>query len=85
MGSMFRNLLALRQISQRTLYTSTRKSLQNKVPEKQKIFQADNELPVHLKGGLSDGVMYRITMIIATFGAGYCLFEIGKASFPQKK
>ncbi|XP_068135477.1 cytochrome c oxidase subunit 7A2, mitochondrial [Hyperolius riggenbachi] len=80
---MFRNLLALRQISQRTISTSTRKSLQNKVPEKQKLFQADNDIPVHLKGGLGDVMLYRITMGLTIAGTGYAVYELFKASFPQ--
>ncbi|XP_063772895.1 cytochrome c oxidase subunit 7A2, mitochondrial [Pseudophryne corroboree] len=84
-STMFRNLLALRPISQRTFSTSTRKSLQNKVAEKQKLFQEDNGLPVHLKAGLSDALMYRLTMGITLFGTLYSIFEIVKASLPQKQ
>ncbi|XP_073482921.1 cytochrome c oxidase subunit 7A2, mitochondrial [Aquarana catesbeiana] len=85
MGSMFRNVLALRQISQRSLTTSTRKSVQNRVAEKQKVFQEDNGVPVHLKAGISDVLLYRVTMLLTIIGTGYSLFEIGRASFPQKK
>ncbi|XP_077343500.1 cytochrome c oxidase subunit 7A2, mitochondrial [Lithobates pipiens] len=85
MGSMFRNVLALRQISQRSLTTSTRKSVQNRVAEHQKLFQEDNGVPVHLKAGFRDVLLYRLTMLISFFGAGYSIYEIGKASFPQKK
>lgn len=82
---MFRNVLALRQISQRSLTTSTRKSVQNRVAEKQKVFQEDNGVPVHLKAGISDVLLYRVTMLLTIIGTGYSLFEIGRASFPQKK
>ncbi|KAM9315837.1 cytochrome c oxidase subunit 7A2, mitochondrial [Gastrophryne carolinensis] len=82
---MYRNLLALRQISQRTLSTSTRRSLQNKVPEKQKLFQEDNGVPVHLKAGFGDVFLYRVTMGLTIVGVGYCLYEIVKAALPQKK
>ncbi|XP_040205901.1 cytochrome c oxidase subunit 7A2, mitochondrial [Rana temporaria] len=85
MGSMFRNVLALRQISQRSLTTSTRKSVQNRVAEKQKLFQEDNGVPVHLKAGLSDALLYRLTMLLTVVGAGYSIYEIGKASLPRKK
>uniref|UniRef100_A0A4W2E8Z9 Transmembrane protein 30A n=2 Tax=Bos TaxID=9903 RepID=A0A4W2E8Z9_BOBOX len=36
---MLRNLLALRQIAKRTISTSSRRQFENKVPEKQKLFQ----------------------------------------------
>ncbi|KAI2542945.1 cytochrome c oxidase subunit 7A2 [Homo sapiens] len=36
---MLRNLLALRQIGQRTISTASRRHFKNKVPEKQKLFQ----------------------------------------------
>ncbi|XP_072264632.1 cytochrome c oxidase subunit 7A2, mitochondrial [Pyxicephalus adspersus] len=82
---MFRNLLALRQISQRTLSTSSRRSVQNKVAEKQKLFQEDNGIPVHLKAGVGDVLLYRLTMVMTVLGVGYCVYEIGKAALPQKK
>ncbi|EDL26417.1 cytochrome c oxidase, subunit VIIa 2, isoform CRA_b [Mus musculus] len=56
---MLRNLLALRQIAQRTISTTSRRHFENKVPEKQKLFQEDNGMPVHLKGGASDALLYR--------------------------
>ncbi|KAM3930172.1 cytochrome c oxidase subunit 7A2, mitochondrial [Leptodactylus fuscus] len=82
---MFRNLQALRQVSQRTFSSSTRRSLENKVPEKQKLFQEDNGIPVHLKAGTGDVLLYRLTMGLTVFGTGYSLFEIFKASFPKKQ
>lgn len=36
---MLRNLLALRQIAQRTIGTTSRRQIENKVLEKQKLFQ----------------------------------------------
>lgn len=51
---MLRNLLALRQIAKRTKSTASRRQFENKVPEKQKLFQEDNGIPVHLKGGIAD-------------------------------
>ncbi|XP_071998212.1 cytochrome c oxidase subunit 7A2, mitochondrial [Engystomops pustulosus] len=82
---MFRHLQALRQVSQRTISSSSRRSLQNKVPEKQKLFQEDNGVPVHLKAGTGDLLLYRLTMALTVFGTGYALFEIVKASFPKKQ
>uniref|UniRef100_A0A8C0GK52 Cytochrome c oxidase subunit 7A1, mitochondrial n=1 Tax=Chelonoidis abingdonii TaxID=106734 RepID=A0A8C0GK52_CHEAB len=70
--------------SLRSFATSTRHQLKNKVPEHQKLFQADNDLPVHLKGGMVDGLLYRLTMTIAVFGSCYSVFSLVRAAFPQK-
>ncbi|MBZ3887029.1 Cytochrome c oxidase subunit 7A1, mitochondrial [Sciurus carolinensis] len=58
---------------------------QNRVPEKQKLFQADNDLPVHLKGGGTDNLLYRLTMALTLGGTVYSLYCLGWASFPHKK
>ncbi|NXY49197.1 CX7A2 oxidase, partial [Ceuthmochares aereus] len=58
----------LRQISRRTISTASRRQIENRVPEKQKLFQEDNDLPVHLKGGLMDALLYRVTMGLSVFG-----------------
>ncbi|NXP75768.1 CX7A2 oxidase, partial [Ramphastos sulfuratus] len=58
----------LRQLSQRTISTASRRQLENRVPEKQKLFQEDNGIPVHLKGGAMDVLLYRLTMGISVFG-----------------
>uniref|UniRef100_A0A8B9L4Z5 Cytochrome c oxidase subunit 7A2 n=1 Tax=Astyanax mexicanus TaxID=7994 RepID=A0A8B9L4Z5_ASTMX len=47
--------------------------------------QADNGLPVHLKGGASDAVLYRATMGLTVMGTLFVLYELGKAALPQKK
>ncbi|NXE87469.1 CX7A2 oxidase, partial [Menura novaehollandiae] len=59
---------ALRQISQRTISTASRKQFENRVHEHQKLFQEDNGLPVHLKGGAKDALFYRTTMGLALCG-----------------
>ncbi|KAF1505520.1 Cytochrome c oxidase subunit 7A2, mitochondrial, partial [Eudyptula minor novaehollandiae] len=58
----------LRQISRRTISTASRRQFENRVPEKQKLFQEDNGIPVHLKGGVMDALLYRVTMGLAVFG-----------------
>ncbi|XP_066468539.1 cytochrome c oxidase subunit 7A2, mitochondrial isoform X2 [Tiliqua scincoides] len=65
---MLRNLLALRHIPQRTISTASRRQVANKVPEYQKIFQEDNGIPVYLKGGTTDALLYRLTMGLSVFG-----------------
>ncbi|KAG8513216.1 Cytochrome c oxidase subunit 7A2, mitochondrial, partial [Galemys pyrenaicus] len=59
---------ALRQITQRTISTASRRQLENKVPDKQKLFQEENGIPVHLKGGVADALLYRATMILTVGG-----------------
>ncbi|XP_077875840.1 cytochrome c oxidase subunit 7A2, mitochondrial isoform X2 [Ictidomys tridecemlineatus] len=80
---MLRNMLRFRQIAQRTISTASRRHFENKVPEKQKLFQEDNGIPVHLKGGVADALLYRATMVL-TVGA-YAIYELAKASFPKKQ
>ncbi|XP_049621827.1 cytochrome c oxidase subunit 7A2, mitochondrial-like [Suncus etruscus] len=82
---MLQNLTALRQITQRTISTASRRQFENKVPEKQKLFQEDNGIPIHLKGGLSDALLYRATMILTLGGTAYTIYELVKASFPKKQ
>ncbi|XP_078504201.1 cytochrome c oxidase subunit 7A2, mitochondrial [Lissotriton helveticus] len=82
---MLRNLTALRQISRRMITTTSRKRLENKVLEKQKLFQEDNGRPVYLKGGVSDALLYRLTMVLSLGGTGYALFELFSAAMPKKQ
>uniref|UniRef100_A0A8C1L5C1 Cytochrome c oxidase subunit 7A2a n=1 Tax=Cyprinus carpio TaxID=7962 RepID=A0A8C1L5C1_CYPCA len=51
----------------RTLSSTARRQLENKVPVKQKMFQEDNGMPVHLKGGTTDALLYRATMALTVF------------------
>ncbi|NXG20956.1 CX7A2 oxidase, partial [Grallaria varia] len=75
---------ALRQISQRTISTASRRQVENRVPEHQKLFQEDNGLPVHLKGGAKDALLYRATMCLTVFGTVYALYYLAVASMPKK-
>uniref|UniRef100_A0A8C3SZ66 Cytochrome c oxidase subunit 7A1, mitochondrial n=1 Tax=Chelydra serpentina TaxID=8475 RepID=A0A8C3SZ66_CHESE len=77
-------LLSSRMGSLRSFATATRHRMKNKVPEHQKLFQEDNDLPVHLKGGIVDAWLYRLTMTITVFGSCYSVFSLVKAAFPQK-
>ncbi|CAI9542680.1 unnamed protein product [Staurois parvus] len=76
--------MVLGQRISRSLSTSSRVHLQNHVLEKQKIFQADNNLPVHLKGGKGDLILYRITMGISIVGCCLSVYTLVKASLPKK-
>uniref|UniRef100_A0A8C4KZJ0 Cytochrome c oxidase subunit 7A2, mitochondrial n=1 Tax=Equus asinus asinus TaxID=83772 RepID=A0A8C4KZJ0_EQUAS len=89
---MLRNLLGLRHLAWRTISTASRRQFENKVPEKQKLFQEDNGIPVHLKGGIADALLYRATMILTvggkTFGmlgTAYAIYQLAVASFPKKQ
>ncbi|XP_051844862.1 cytochrome c oxidase subunit 7A1, mitochondrial-like isoform X3 [Antechinus flavipes] len=66
-------------------FSSSTRNLVNRVAEKQKLFQEKNDLPVHLKGGPQDNLLYRLTMAICLGGTTYGLFCLGWASFPHKK
>ncbi|XP_059574038.1 cytochrome c oxidase subunit 7A1, mitochondrial [Alligator mississippiensis] len=69
----------------RPFTTSARHRLKNRVPEYQKLFQEDSEVPVHLKGGLRDTLLYHLTMAIGTIGCCLAIVYLGQASFPHKK
>ncbi|KAF6116628.1 transmembrane protein 30A [Phyllostomus discolor] len=80
-----REIEALRQVAQRTITTASRRQFENKVPEKQKLFQEDNGIPVHLKGGVADALLYRATMILTVGGAAYAIYQLAMASLPKKQ
>ncbi|KAF4014060.1 hypothetical protein G4228_005417 [Cervus hanglu yarkandensis] len=82
---MLRSLLALRQIAKRTVSTASHRQFENKVPEKQKLFQEDNGIPVHLTDGIADPLLYRVTMILTVGGTAYAMYELAVASFPKKQ
>ncbi|TWW77726.1 Cytochrome c oxidase subunit 7A2, mitochondrial [Takifugu flavidus] len=65
-------------------FTTSARQLRNKVPEAQKLFQEDNGLPVHIKGGTSDVMLYRATMILSGIGTCYSLYWLLLAAAPQK-
>ncbi|XP_015250669.1 PREDICTED: cytochrome c oxidase subunit 7A2, mitochondrial-like [Cyprinodon variegatus] len=66
-------------------FSSSSRHLRNKVPEAQKFFQEDNGLPVHIKGGTTDVLLYRATMALTLAGTCYSLYWLLVASMPQKK
>ncbi|XP_041810166.1 cytochrome c oxidase subunit 7A2, mitochondrial-like [Chelmon rostratus] len=81
---MYRQLMGLRQLSRRTITSSARRQIDNSVKEKQKLFQEDNGMPIHLKGGSKDALLYRATMILTVFGSGYVVYELFSAAMPKK-
>ncbi|XP_053328598.1 cytochrome c oxidase subunit 7A2, mitochondrial-like [Spea bombifrons] len=79
-----RNYLILGHRLSKGFATSSQTRIQNKVLEKQKIFQADNDLPIHTKGGMADVILFRLTMAISIAGTSLSLFELFKASRPKQ-
>ncbi|XP_028286756.1 cytochrome c oxidase subunit 7A2-like, mitochondrial [Parambassis ranga] len=57
----------------------------NKVPDFQKLFQTSDGIPVHLKRGVPDKLLYRTTMALTVGGVLYCLVALYIASQPNKK
>ncbi|NXM00241.1 COX7R oxidase, partial [Tyrannus savana] len=57
----------------------------NKVPDLQKIFQRADGLPVHLKRGVPDRLLYRTTMALTIGGTIYCLVALYMASQPRQQ
>ncbi|NXO64795.1 COX7R oxidase, partial [Phainopepla nitens] len=57
----------------------------NKVPDLQKIFQVSDGLPIHLKRGYPDKMLYRTTMALTIGGTIYCLIALFIASQPKNK
>ncbi|XP_002738130.1 cytochrome c oxidase subunit 7A2, mitochondrial-like [Saccoglossus kowalevskii] len=57
--------------------------VKNQVYERQKQFQRNKEIPVHLRGGNVDVILYRITLIGCVFGTFWTIYELAKASFPK--
>ncbi|KAK1785944.1 hypothetical protein P4O66_017689 [Electrophorus voltai] len=79
-----RHLLSLHRVATQA-FSTTARQLRNKVPDKQMIFQADNGLPVHIKGGTTDVLLYRLTMTITIVGTGISCYCLLVASMPRGK
>ncbi|NP_001290599.1 cytochrome c oxidase subunit 7A-related protein, mitochondrial-like [Esox lucius] len=56
----------------------------NKVPDFQRLFQTSDGIPVHLKRGVPDRLLYRTTMALTVGGALYCLVALYIAAQPRK-
>nr|XP_035132911.1 cytochrome c oxidase subunit 7A2, mitochondrial-like [Callithrix jacchus] len=82
---MLRNLLALRQFGQRTVSTTSHRHFKNTGPEKQRLFQEDDGIPVYPKGRVADAPLYRATMTLTVRGTAYAIYQLAMASFPKKQ
>ncbi|XP_055741779.1 cytochrome c oxidase subunit 7A-related protein, mitochondrial-like [Salvelinus fontinalis] len=56
----------------------------NKVPYFQRLFQTSDGVPVHLKRGVPDRLLYRTTVALTVGGALYCLVALYIAAQPRK-
>uniref|UniRef100_A0A2K6SVD6 Cytochrome c oxidase subunit 7A2, mitochondrial n=1 Tax=Saimiri boliviensis boliviensis TaxID=39432 RepID=A0A2K6SVD6_SAIBB len=45
----------------------------------------DDGIPVYLKGGIVDVILYRATMILTVGGTAYAIYQLAVASFPKKQ
>ncbi|GAA6109497.1 cytochrome c oxidase subunit 7A2, mitochondrial [Tachysurus ichikawai] len=81
---MFKHIRTLRQVAARPFANSACRQVENKVAAKQKMFQEDNGLPVHLKGGTKDSLLFSATMALTVFGTGYVIYELFRAAMPKK-
>ncbi|KAG7280323.1 hypothetical protein CRUP_026864, partial [Coryphaenoides rupestris] len=68
-----------------TAATSTEYMGRNKVPDLQKFFQKADGIPIHLKKGVMDKMLYRTTMGLTIGGALYCLTALYFAAQPGNK
>uniref|UniRef100_A0A5F8GG74 Cytochrome c oxidase subunit 7A2, mitochondrial n=1 Tax=Monodelphis domestica TaxID=13616 RepID=A0A5F8GG74_MONDO len=48
------------------------------------IFHEDDGIPVHLKSGVGDALLYRGTILFSVVGTFYALYHLGMVSFPKK-
>jgi len=55
-----------------------------KVREKYKKFQVDDGVPIHLKGGPLDKVLYYTTLVGCGLGLAWCAEYYYTAAFPKK-
>ncbi|XP_052472913.1 cytochrome c oxidase subunit 7A2, mitochondrial [Carassius gibelio] len=79
-----KHLLSISRLASRAFSTTVRQ-MKNKVPERQKVFLEDNGLPVHIKGGTTDVLLYRLTMTITIVGTGFSCYWLLMASMPRRK
>merc|ERR1712142_1092998 len=81
---MYRQLMGLRQLSKRSFCGSARRQIENTIKDKQKLFQEDNGVPIHLKGGTKDALLYRTTIGLTIFGSFYVVYVLYNCAMPKK-
>ncbi|KAH1026712.1 hypothetical protein HUJ05_000338 [Dendroctonus ponderosae] len=53
---------------------ASRDKVRQNLEAKKKLFQADNDIPVHIKGGFNDQILYQATRIAIFAGVVYSLY-----------
>lgn len=65
--------------------SSSDQLFKNRVPELQKLFQKADGVPVYLKRGLPDRLLYRTTMALTLGGTVYVLIALYLLAQPKSK
>jgi len=88
------NTSRLLPLLRRSLHTSTRRNIKDvevdipagyaKLKEKQKMFQIDNGLRVHERGGAMDKVLYNLTTVMVVVGGIMWARQVYAMAFPPK-
>uniref|UniRef100_A0A452FGJ2 Cytochrome c oxidase subunit 7A2, mitochondrial n=1 Tax=Capra hircus TaxID=9925 RepID=A0A452FGJ2_CAPHI len=68
-----------------TISTALCRQFENKLPAKQKLFQEDHGIPVHLKGRIADALLYRTTMVLTVGETADAIYQLAVVSFPKKQ
>ncbi|KAG0720670.1 Cytochrome c oxidase subunit 7A1, mitochondrial [Chionoecetes opilio] len=63
----------------------SRPSVPEFLMKKMKVFQAHNSLPIHLKGGPMDKVLFGTTLVLCAAGLAGCFHFYYEMAFPPKK
>uniref|UniRef100_A0A671DWF4 Cytochrome c oxidase subunit 7A2, mitochondrial n=1 Tax=Rhinolophus ferrumequinum TaxID=59479 RepID=A0A671DWF4_RHIFE len=45
----------------------------------------DDGIPVHLKGGVADALLYRATTVLIVGGTACAIYQLAMASLPKKQ
>ncbi|XP_045139098.1 cytochrome c oxidase subunit 7A2, mitochondrial-like [Portunus trituberculatus] len=64
--------------------TGPRSTVPDFVLQKMKHFQTPNNIPIHLKGGPLDRVLFGATLVLCAVGVGSCFQFFYEMSFPKK-
>ncbi|KAM9837512.1 cytochrome c oxidase subunit 7A2-like, mitochondrial [Aulostomus maculatus] len=57
----------------------------NRVPDLQRFYQTIDSIPIHLRRGVPDKLLYRTTMALTVGGSLYCLVALYMSSHPGNK
>ncbi|XP_066262425.1 cytochrome c oxidase subunit 7A2, mitochondrial-like [Euwallacea similis] len=69
------SLVKLCQLTRTYSTEASRATVRQALQKRQQLFQQDNGVPVHLKGGYFDSILYRGTVVSAFAGFVYSLYS----------